>query len=152
MKSLAIHVYETIHRAKKPGTKSDVSVDELADLIGCSPSLLYKAVNPNEQVDIKLSWLIPLMKATGNFTILRHLAIRCGFVLVKIPRARKMKPEEIAEHQKTLASYQVALIKYMADEIEADEVHELVDKALTEIASAKKMVEAGESKQKELFE
>jgi len=152
MKSLAVIVYETIHKAKKPGTSRDISIDELADLIGCSPSLLYKGADPNQTVDIKLSWLIPLMKATGNISILKHIAIRLGYVVVRVPRARKMKPEEFAAHQRTLADYQLALLSFINGEATADKVHEQVDKALEEVAGARKMVMAGDTKQKDLFE
>ena len=144
MKSLAETVWTTVHRSK-------LSVPELADTIGCSTDLLYKAASVNEPTDLKLSWLIPLMRATRNYAILQHLASRLGFVLVKLPRTRALAPAEIADHQRTLADYQAALIRFCRGEADGDAVHELVEKTLREVAAAKKMVET-DNPQTELFE
>lgn len=144
MKSLAETVWTTVHRSK-------LSVPELADTLGCSPDLLYKAASVNEPTDLKLSWLIPLMRATKNYGILAHLASRLGFILVKLPRTRAMAPAEIADHQKTLADYQAALVRFCNGDADTDQVHEIVEKALREIAAAKKMVEKT-TPQTELFE
>jgi len=136
MRSLAKTVYLTVHQAK-------YSVEELADRVGCSASMLYRASNPEDQeVDIKLRWLIPLMEATKDYRLLRHLASRLGFILVKIPRARRMKPEELAKHNAVLAEYQLALAKYVSGDLEPEQVHKLVDQALEQVARAKKMVQA----------
>jgi len=144
MDSLSKKAYETIHRGK-------LSVEELADEIGVSISMLYKAANPNDEaVDIKLRWLIPLMRATANYSILHHIANRLGFVCIKIPRSRRMKPAEIAEHQKHTSEYIHTLMLFASGEISREETLEIVMRELAEVASARKMVEAGS--QGELFE
>jgi len=143
-KSLPQTIWETVHKSK-------LSVPELADEVGCSVDTLYKTANVNMPAELKVSWLIPLIRATGNASILKHIATRLGYVLVRVPRARRMKPEEIADHQRTLADYQAALIRFNNGELNAEEVHEIVDKALTEVARAKKMVEA-DTPQQSLFE
>lgn len=135
MKSLGQIAWETIHR-------TDKSVETLADEIGCSASLIYKAANPNEPVDIKLSWLIPLMRATGNYSILKHLAYRCGYVAIRIPRARRMKPSEYAEHQARISEYMFQLSRYLEGKIDKDECLESVKAALEQVAMAQRMVEA----------
>jgi len=144
MKSIAAAIYETIHKSK-------LSIDELADEIGCSPSLLYKISNINEPVELKLSRLIPLMRATKNYSILKHLAHRSGFILVKVPRARKMQQDDLAQCSLVMAEFQAALARYVKGEIAADEVHGAVDQALTTVASAKKMIEA-DTPQGDLFD
>ena len=143
MSTLSKKVYTTIHRGK-------LSVDELADRIGCSSSLLYKAASPDDPVDLKLNWLIPLMEATKNYSMLHHLANRLGFVCVRIGRSRRMKPEEVAAHQSKLAEYQHAITKFITGQIEKDECLEIVNDTLTQIAGARKMVEAGSQLELEL--
>jgi len=135
LSTLAKKVYLTVH-------KTNLSVEELADRLGCSASLLYKAANPDDPVDLKLGWLIPLMEVTRNHAILHHLANRLGYVAVRVPRSKKMKPAEIAEHQAALVEHVTALIRFTAGEIDKEEALEKVNVALTQVAGARKMVEA----------
>ncbi|AFH47817.1 Hypothetical protein IALB_0103 [Ignavibacterium album JCM 16511] len=87
-KSIKTILYETIHRNKK-------SVDQIADEIGISSNYLYRAGLPLDENGVRfpLDYLIPLMKATGNYEILEKIAWICGFLLVKEPKVRTPKTE-----------------------------------------------------------
>ena len=83
-------LYETIHRAKKP-------VEQIADEMGISANYLYRAGMSLEGSGVKfpLEYLIPLMKTTKNYNILKHLARLCGFILIKEPRFKGFKGDDI---------------------------------------------------------
>lgn len=62
-----------------------VKVEEIADLMGKSASLLYKAANANEtDQNLQAHDLIPVMERTGNFFILHELAALFNFALVPL--------------------------------------------------------------------
>lgn len=83
-------LYETIHRNKK-------SVPQIADEMGISANYLYRAGLPLDESGVKfpVEYLIPLMKTTKNYSILKHLARLCGFILVKEPRFKGHRGDEI---------------------------------------------------------
>ncbi|APF20366.1 hypothetical protein Calab_1484 [Caldithrix abyssi DSM 13497] len=83
-------LYETIHRSKK-------TVPQIADEMGISANYLYRAGLPTDGSGVKfpLEFLVPLMKTTKNYNILKHLARLCGFILVKEPRFRGYRGDEI---------------------------------------------------------
>jgi len=83
-------LYKTIHRNTK-------TVNMLADETGISASYLYRAGLPEDQSGVKfpIEYLIPLMKATKDYSVLKHIAKTCGFLLVKVPRVTGAKKEEI---------------------------------------------------------
>lgn len=83
-------LYETIHRSKKP-------VEQIADEMGISANYLYRAGMPLDGSGVKfpLEYLVPLMKTTKNYNILKHLARLCGFILVREPRFKGHKGDEI---------------------------------------------------------
>ena len=83
-------LYETIHRSKK-------QVAQIADESGISANYLYRAGLPLDESGVKfpVEYLVALMKATKNYSLLKHLAGLCGFVLVKEPRYKGYKGDEI---------------------------------------------------------
>jgi len=96
MNSLKEILYQTIHRSR-------ATVPELADILGVSPNYLYKMGLPTDNgARFPLELLLPLMRATGNYAVLRHLADRSGFLLVKIPRV----PRNRQETNQMIAGYQ----------------------------------------------
>ncbi len=107
--TLKSFLYETVHRANK-------TVAELSDETGISTSYLYRACLPIEEkhgsgVKFPVDYLIPLMNATKNYSILNHIAKRCGFLLVKIPRFKNLKLDGIG----MLNEYQEATTKAVRD-------------------------------------
>lgn len=82
-------LYATIHRNRK-------SIDQIADEIGISSSSLYRyGLEGESGSEMPLSRLIPLMKSTNNFNLLKHIASLSGFVCVKIPRVSIKKKDHI---------------------------------------------------------
>jgi hypothetical protein len=59
----------------------------LASAIGVRLGRLYDAVNPHEGKPFDVRWLVPLMKAANDFSVLRWLAHACGFVIHAMPKA-----------------------------------------------------------------
>lgn len=131
-------LYETIHRNKK-------SVEQIADEIGISANYLYRAGLPLDESGVKfpLDYLVPLMKATGNYAILEKIAWICGFLLVKEPKVKIPKIEEaelIADYQDatTLA---VRCLKKFLDKPNEEHFNEVIDAlqlVMTKSAEAKK--------------
>lgn len=82
-------IYETIHRGEH-------SVEEIAALMGVKAVSLYRyGIDSVAGSEMPLSRLIPLMRATNNYSILHRIANLCGFILVKVPRFRNRKMDEI---------------------------------------------------------
>jgi hypothetical protein len=68
----------TVHQASIPPKA-------LAELLHVSLGDLYDLANPFRQRPLKVAQLVPLMKLSGDFRILRFLTEQCGFLLVKLP-------------------------------------------------------------------
>jgi len=134
-------LYETVHR------RTGKTVDALADELGISPNYLYRACLPIDETGsgcrFPLELLIPLMNATGDYSMLRHLAHRTGHVVSRVPRSRRRTAAELNEHQKTLADYFRALLAFFNDEMEIEECLEHIHRVLEEVAGHKKTVEQG---------
>jgi hypothetical protein len=80
-------------------------IEELADHIGITPGMLYRLGNPlDEGAKINSKHLIPLMEKTRDYSILKHLAARLGFVCVRLPRVRSAREQELAEYQSSQAA------------------------------------------------
>lgn len=89
MKDLISVLYETVRSAEK-------TVEELADEIGISSNYLYRSTTPGDSgVNFPIKNLVPLMISTKNFSILFHLAHRCGFLIIKPPDIKNSKPTKI---------------------------------------------------------
>lgn len=89
MGSIKELLYKTIHRNAK-------SAAQLADEIGISYSYLCRAGLPADESGVKfpLENLVPLMKAARDYSVLKHLNMLCGFLIVKAPRGFRDKLEE----------------------------------------------------------
>ncbi len=130
-------IYSTVHRSR-------FSVEELADAIGCSSSLLYRSANPNDPgARFPLERLLPLMAATRDFSILRHIASRAGFVLFKVPsRMRCQKTTDLNKYQSIFAEVFQALVKFKDGQASRDACLEQLDKFLSKTLELRKSVEA----------
>jgi hypothetical protein len=91
------------------------------------------------------------MELTGDYRILHALANQAGFVAFKIPRARRMKPEEVIELQKLFIEISQKLLDFVSGEIGVEETTECVNRGITRLAQAREMVKASAKKQPELF-
>jgi hypothetical protein len=89
MDTLKTLLYQTIHRNKKPAA-------QIADEIALSYSYLCRTGLPTDESGVKfpLEYLVPLMKATHDYSVLKHLATLTGHLVVKLPRAFADKSDE----------------------------------------------------------
>lgn len=149
-KSIKTILYQTIHRNKK-------SVEQIADEIGISSNYLYRAGLPLDESGVKfpLDYLIPLMKATGNYAILEKIAWICGFLLVKEPKVRIPKiegTELIADYQDatTLAIRNLKKFLDKPTDSNFNDVINALQMVMTRSAEAKKYCNKHYQGQKEL--
>jgi hypothetical protein len=68
----------------------------LASALGVRLHRLYDAVNPHEGKPFDVRWLVPFMKAAGDFAVLRWMARACGFVIHEQPKSSASPAELIA--------------------------------------------------------
>jgi len=137
-KSIKTILYETIHRNKK-------SVEQIADEIGISTNYLYRAGLPLEESGVKfpLEYLIPLMKATGNYAILEQIASICGFLLIKEPRVKipRIESIELINEYQDITTYAVRILKKFLDKPTQENYEEVLNAlqiVMTKSAEAKK--------------
>lgn len=139
MKTLSQVVYETVHHGKLP-------IDELADLVGVSANLLYRAANPSDATDLQLKRLLAIMKAQGSYAILDHLNQRSGRLYVNVGRIPASRADAItmsSDFQDIAARAVKAFTDYLKNpnEDEKDGVIELLDAlASTTIGNRKRLV------------
>ncbi len=139
--SLAHLIYDLVHGGKR-------SVEELADLIDRHPTTLGRAADPGDpNVSFRVGWLAPLMRAQGDYTALRHIAGRCGFTVVRLPRSRRLGAEDVAAYQAHTGTCLQALHAYYEGRRSAAETLELIDQVLAEGAGFRKDVEADHTQQ-----
>jgi hypothetical protein len=143
-------IYDTIHNRR-----SNKSVEQLADECGCSPSYLYRAGLDEDNgsgCNFPMKFLIPLMQAQRDFSILHHLAHRTGHLVVKIPRSKALKAEGRNQYQQTF-SKAFALLCSFFDDPDSLKVPELRDKLyqlMSETAGYQKAVERYQQRELDL--
>ncbi len=107
-KSISEALHDTFHRSKK-------HPQEIADELGVSYNYLARAVLDGASgCNFPLRLLIPLMKITGDYTVLKRMANMCGFLLVRPPRGVK----KVVDLQKDLNKYQKGFNAIMTSLIE----------------------------------
>ena len=89
MRDLKKVIHDTVHNKKSPK-----SVEQLADECGCSASYLYRGGLPYDDngsgCRFPLEYVIPLMLAQKDFSILQHIAHRTNHLEVRIPRGKAL--------------------------------------------------------------
>jgi len=150
MTGLKSFLYKTIHRNTK-------TVNQLADETGISASYLYRAGLPEDQSGVRfpIEYLIPLMKATKDYSVLTHIAKLCGFLLVRVPRVKGSKKEEIdlvEQYQDSTSKAMRCLREFFNQPTQAN--YDKIDSALYEVmqesAGAQKYVKKSFSGQLEM--
>ena len=130
-------IYKTVHRNKK-------TVYQIADEIGLSSNSLYKwALEGKSGTNLPLKWLVPLMKAAGDYSILKYIAALCGFILVKIPRIAISKKDafELREEYQEVTSKAQSSLKNFFDKPDPKnyaEVQQALQEVMEKSASAQK--------------
>jgi len=131
-------IYRMVHYGKH-------DINPLADMLGWSPSSLYRATNLHDDgASFPAKRLTGAMMAQGDFSPLRHIASRCGFVLYPLPkRIGRMQAAEINELQITQSETIQALIKFFNEESSPDETRAAIDAAIGKLARGRKAVDHG---------
>jgi DNA-binding transcriptional ArsR family regulator len=138
--------------------ESKLSAEELAEALGMSESAFYQAANPNPPKEgekrpyFKPHQLLLLMELTRDYCILSALATALGFVMVKIPKARRMRPEDVIALQKIFFEFSQKLLDFSQEEISQAEALECAGRCLAKVAEAREMVKASDRKQPDLFD
>lgn len=141
-------IKRTILGAKK-------SVAQIADEMGCSESILYRyGLDGESGAEMPLSRLIPLMRATDDYRILRHIAARCDHVAVKVRRVAALKKKDPAilnEIQGRFAKMMADFCAYTAEASEAETLGLLdtIARHLADVAAMKRAVK--DYRQEDLF-
>jgi len=121
-------LYNTIHRNRK-------TIDQIADEIGVSSNSLYRyCIEGESGSEMPARRLVPLMKATGNYELLKHIAYLCGFVCIKMPKFIKVKTDEF----EVINEYQEVTVKATRElktffDNPNTETYEKVSRALREV-------------------
>lgn len=135
--NLGTLVYKTVHEGKH-------KVDRLADLMGCSSSLLYRAANPHDSgAHLSIAKAIPLMLAQGDFRILHHLAARTGHLVYKVPRVKAASPKNASDLQMLFAEAIQGLLRLGDGDVSEDYALEKMDALLRKILGVRKSIEKG---------
>ena len=97
-------LHSTVHGSVKP-------VKVIADEIGISSNYLYRAAMPDDESGVKfpIQFLIPLMKSTNDFSLLRHIAKVSGFMTVRMPLMVLNKKDEL----EIMSDYQDASVRVL---------------------------------------
>lgn len=112
MRDLKSVLYFSVHGSSK-------SVEELADALGVSASYIYKSCLDGQSGSrFPLDLLIPLMEATGDYSVLDHLNARCGRVTASVPRVAKLKlrdPHVITEVQRHFNATMAEVLEFFSN-------------------------------------
>lgn len=109
-KTIIRNLYDTCHRSKK-------DLYQISEEMGIGYTYLSRAVLDSPSgVNFPLKWLIPLMKATKNYSVLHRIANLCGFLLVRLPRgAAKFKKmdRQVNDYQKEFTTVISSLFEFI---------------------------------------
>lgn len=127
------------------------SMEELADYLGIATSYLYRVANPfDEAAPLPSKHLINLMSHTKDYSILKHLAQRCGFICVKLPRVKAAREEEISRYQQVQIEAARAVMRFFRKEMDQDAALDAIRMELEAAAGFSKAI--GEYQEPGLFE
>lgn len=131
MRGMDAAAYETLHRGRK-------TIEEISTQTGISKSSLYRYGLPVESsgLDIPLRKLVPIMKAAGNYSILKILNTSCGFLPVRVPRAARCKLDDekmVSRYQRTCNDAVNRLLQFL--EKPTVNTHNALNIALDDVAS-----------------
>lgn len=112
MRDLKTALHFTIHGSRK-------SVPEIADACGISASYLYRAcLDGDSGCRFPLDLLLPLMQATGDYSVLDHINARVGRITISMPRVGKLKrkdPQVVNEIHGRFNAAMADLLRFFQD-------------------------------------
>lgn len=121
-------------------------IEDLSDTLGIKPGTLYRLSNPlDEEARINSKHLIPLMERTHDYSILKHLASRLGFLCVRLPRVRAAREAELAEYQGSQAAAMKAVCGFYHGHTTAETALAAIQAELERAAGFQKAVQTHET-------
>ncbi len=133
-------IWQTVNRGR-------LTPEQLEDEIDYSASALKRAgLDGDSGAGFNLRKLVPLMKAQDDYSILEHLAHRCGFILIPVPRGGKSKKERVgsvAEYQKLTAAAVDVLCRLIDDGASEQEATDTLHRMLKGTAEMIEEVKSG---------
>lgn len=134
-------IWRTVNRGR-------LTPEQIEDEIDYSASSLKRAgLDGDSGAGFNLHKLVPLMKTQEDYTILEHLAHRCGFLLLEVPRGGRSKRERIAsaaEYQKLAAAAVDVLVKYINQGASREDAMDNLFRMLKGTAEVIEEVKAGD--------
>jgi len=105
--------------------KHGLSVEWIADHIGCNPTSLHRQLNPHDHYPFPLKKLIPFMKAcSDDLSVLDLIESRLGRVAFKLPQTdQKLVTKDVVEMIRQFSDS----IRLMADIIEDNKIDKQED-------------------------
>jgi len=135
-------IQESVRRCKRKST------EQIADELGVGYSNFSRQLNPNDEgARFPAEYLIPLMRATGDYSALQHMAARTGHVVVSVKKLRVPKgstDNDIREAlQETFLDMTKKLGQFFRDPTPAlkEETMQALDAHLGEALAARKKVD-----------
>jgi len=112
------------------------TIYELADMLGRTHSYLCRISSLTEELPFPLELALKAMKIKKNYSLLKYMAMDCGFALVKLPKPAKSKKDEndvAADYQKAVSEAVTAVLRFF--EQPTEETHSVVSKKLLDATS-----------------
>ncbi len=145
-------VFNTAHHA--PNGKN---IKTIAGDCGAAYNYFSRMVNPtDEQCNLPVSKIIPLMKSTDDFTLLKHLALHTGHLIVPMPRGLRKGTNPrmpINEYAAQANELVMKLYKFLAEpsDEKRKELDEIFRKHMGDSENMRRRVNKHDLKQQELF-
>lgn len=80
-------LYDTVHYSTDPKTGKPLTVREIATDINVPPSRLQDAADPHRDQPAHMSWIVPLVKRTHNFSLIEFMGRSLGCAVIRLPEA-----------------------------------------------------------------
>ena len=77
--------YDTVHYSCDPRSGRPLTVGAIATDINVRAATLQDAADANRDQPFHLSWVVPIIKRTQNYAIVRFIARAVGGVFIKLP-------------------------------------------------------------------
>lgn len=82
-------LFDTVHYSKDPATGRPLSVREIATDINVPAGQLQDAADQRRPQPPHMQWIVPLIKRTQNYALVRFICRAVGGVFIKLPEATK---------------------------------------------------------------
>ena len=113
---------------------SDTEMKALADDMGLKYSTLQRKLNPHDDYQLSVTDIVPLIKLTGNLSLITHLNTRLNMMAIKMPKGHdNLDMETFTTFTTETGEALAALGNSLADNTITKEERDLCRKELTEM-------------------